>query len=201
MRPECPPTSPGQHPGWRLVPPGGRDVRDANAAAAGERVPGQDASRNASAPRAVRSAPPEVPMQTSLALAAERMAAKRAAEVPSSDGSVKRRMLEGLAHSLGGTAETSSQLAIMCGGNGGGPDYGGETSLVPYSGSEGSTAFFAQRRPGEILHAGVARIKEQLASIHGENAVKDDARRVVTFYHQMIFKPSIGNSLKFGVER
>ena len=47
----------------------------------------------------------------------------------------------------------------------------------------------------------MARIREQLASIRGKNAVQDDARRVVTFYHEVIFKPSIGNSLKFGVER
>ena len=29
----------------------------------------------------------------------------------------------------------------------------------------------------------------------------DDSRRVVTFYHEVIFKPSIGQHLKFGVER
>ena len=52
-----------------------------------------------------------------------------------------------------------------------------------------------------ILHAGVACINEQLASIHVETAVQDDARRVVAFYHEVIFKPSIGNSLKVGVER
>ena len=200
MEPEFPPTIPGLHPGWRLVLPGGRDVR-AGETPADDHAPSQDASRGASASRAGRDTPPGVQMQASLALSAEQMAAKRAAEVPDTGGSLKRRMFEGLAYALGGTTEGSGQLAIMSGDDGGGPDITSETSLVPYSGGERSTALFAQQRPGEFLHAGVARVKEQLASIHGETAVQDDARRVVTLYHEMIFKPSIGNNLNFGVER
>ena len=59
MVPELPPTSPGLHPRWQLVLSCGRDVRDANAPAE-ERVPGQDVSQRASAPRAGRVAPPDV---------------------------------------------------------------------------------------------------------------------------------------------
>ena len=104
---------------------------------AGERVPGADASRKASASRAGRAAPPEVQMQTFLALAAVRMAAKRAAEVPVSSGSMKRRALGGVAHALGCLAETLSQFAIMGGNDGDGPDFGSETSLMPYTASDG----------------------------------------------------------------
>ena len=140
-------------------------------------------------------------MQTSLALAAERMAANRAAEVPSSGGSVKRRMLGGLAHSLGGTDETSSRLAFMGGDDGGGPDFRSETSLLLYSASEGSTVLFAQRRLGELRHARVTRIKEQHSSVHGETAVQDHARRVVTFHHEVTLEPSTGIRSELGVEQ
>ena len=60
-------------------------------------------------------------------------AAKRAAEVPGSCGSMKRRTLGGVTHALGCLAATSSRVAVLDGDDGDGPDFGSETSLVPYS--------------------------------------------------------------------
>ena len=179
MEPEFPLISPRLHPRWCLVPPGGRAVRDANAPA-GKRAPCQDASRRASASRAGRVVPPEFQAEKSRALAAVRVAAKRDAEVPGSSGSTKHRTLGGVAHSLGCLAETLSQVAIMGGDDGGGPDSGIETSPVPCSASDGSPALVAQGRQGELLHVGVTHIREQLSSLPDETAVQDNARRVAT---------------------
>ena len=132
-------------------------------------------------------------MRTSLALAAVRMAAKRAAEVPGSSGSMKRRTLGGVTHALGCLADISSRVAVMDNDDGDGPHFGSETSLVPYSASEESPALFAQRRLGELLHVGVTHIEERLSSLHSETAVQDDACRVVTVYHGVVFKPPFGN--------
>ena len=58
-----------------------------------------------------------------------------------------------------------------------------------------SGPFFAQRRLGNFVHAGATHIRERLSSLHDEAAVQDDARRVVTWFHRVIFKPPIGDSL------
>ena len=48
---------------------------------------------------------------------------------------------------------------------------------------------------------GVTHIRERLSLLHDETAVQDDARRVVTWYHRVIFKPPIGYSLGSGFDQ
>ena len=155
------------------------------------------------APGPAPSLSPGAQMQDALAQAAQKMAVKRKAEAPGLGAtSSKRRLIQGLAYALGG--DGGSMSSPLPGGASADDElWSGdppETSIVPYDASLASTAVLAEKKPGELLQASISRIRGQLAAIHGEEAVKNGSR-LLTFYHEIIFRPTVGANARYGVER
>ena len=52
-----------------------------------------------------------------------------------------------------------------------------------------TTPVLAAQQPGDLFAAGLQWIKAQLATVHSESAVEDEGHRLLSFYHEIFFKP------------
>ena len=104
-------------------------------------------------------------------------------------------MVTGAASADGG----DDAFEFVSGGTDSGSLFDGGSTIVPcqepgLSGSSGSaltTAVLAEQRPGKLFNTAIQHIKQRFAAIHGEGALYNDHRKVMVFYHEVIFKPSL----------
>ena len=54
-----------------------------------------------------------------------------------------------------------------------------------------TTPVLAERRPGEVMAAGLERIRRRLSSLHGDQFLADQSRRVMNVYHEIVLLPAL----------
>jgi hypothetical protein len=52
----------------------------------------------------------------------------------------------------------------------------------------------AERRPGEVMAAGLERIRRSLSSLHGDQVLADQSRRIMNFYHEIVLLPALATT-------
>ena len=86
----------------------------------------------------------------------------------------------------GGAHDGNSPLAL-CDGS----IMDDETGWDTPGGGVLSTPILALQRPGELCAAGLEKVKTKLVTIHGQQAVDSERRRLMVFYHEIFFKASL----------
>ena len=134
-------------------------------------------------------------MNKRLAEFASRQAAKRALEAPACTQSKVQRLVQGFADLVGGSTPGGSSTDIVPWEPGGGDMFGSSS----FAGA--STSVLAAARPGDLFAASLQRTRERLSAIHGDSAMAQEGRRLVTFYHEVIFKPKAKADFSYKMER
>jgi hypothetical protein len=142
--------------------------------------------------------------ESPLVRAAEEFSEKRASAQVDDGLAFKRRVVERFAQSMFGPRAVMAAGDDSGAGVGGlddGLDSGGPTfedpsapSLfrdAPQPGAVISTPVLAEQRPGEVMAVGLERIRKVLSALHGDAAASDPRRRVMIFYHEVVFLPSL----------
>ena len=128
--------------------------------------------------------------------------AKRSAPDPSQEPAQKqRRLLANVAALLSGAGSGS---ALQGSALGDADDFENSDPLGVFgTGNQGlpSTAQLSQSKPGELMHEALEAIKKRLAVVHGDAAVDNQSRRILSFYHEIFFRPQVGEGLKPSVDR
>jgi len=130
-----------------------------------------------------------------LAEFASRQAAKRALEAPSCPQTKVQRLVQNFAELVGGSTPNGSSTEIVP-WEAGGDDVFGSSAF-----GGASTSVLAAARPGDLFAASLQRIRDRLSAIHGDSAMAQEGRRLVTFYHEVIFKPKAKADFSYKMER
>ena len=120
---------------------------------------------------------------TSGAELAERLAAratKRAASAPAPPAPANKRRAAKRARLASGSSDSGVSACSPL-----------EVRGTPRQQQLVSTPLLAERHAGELFSLALIRIKAQLASIHGRDALREDGRPVVQYYHNVLFKPTL----------
>ena len=130
-----------------------------------------------------------------LAEFASRQAAKRALEAPACPQTKVQRLVQGFADLVTGSGPNGSSTDIVPWEPSGDDAFGSSA----FAGA--STSVLAAARPGDLFAASLQRIRDRLSAIHGDSAMAQEGRRLVTFYHEVIFKPKAKADFSYKMER
>ena len=137
-----------------------------------------------------------------LAEFASKQAAKRALSAPIGPQSKAQRLAQSIADLVGGSSVDGTSTDIVP-WEPGVDDGFGASPFGPgaSSSSVATTPVLAAARPGDLFAMSLERIRERLSAIHGDSALAQEGRRLVTFYHEVIFKPKVKADFSFKMER
>ena len=155
----------------------------------------------------MKKLPPGVELQAQL-LANAAAYSKRVADAAPSDPAAKhRRLLANLASALrgpqaGGSSSRMGDLDDLDGADAdSAADPFGAGSALGAGTPMPSTALLSQQRPGDLMSAALSTIKQKLSAIHGEESVATQRQRVLSFYHEIFFRPQVSGVLKESIDR
>ena len=135
-------------------------------------------------------------MEAGLAARAAKFSAKRKVDAPAAGGPPnKRQAVEVLLTALGSSDSGAGALTPLelCETNGQFSDHLDSQAGMfgAQMGSVVSTPLLVDRHPGELFRLALTRIKARLSTIHGTEALAEDGRRVLKYYHEVLFKPTL----------
>ena len=135
-------------------------------------------------------------LEAGLAARAAKFSAKSKVESPAVGGpSSKRQAMSALLSALtpGDSGAGALTPLELCDADGQFSDHPDNQAgmLGAGMGSVVSTPLLVERHPGELFRLALTRIKARLASIHKAEALSENGRRVLKYYHEILFKPTV----------